>query len=141
MTRSSCTAILRLVDAPQNVWSFIVIILHFRHGPFVARGFRKVLRIIELLAEGHGVANALANIATGFLAVAAVVVSWIVVHLLRILFEANHRVATVITCSWRFTAVEMPGAAIMGVRGGIATLHGKGVCSVPLERRGDSKGK
>lgn len=102
-----------------------------------------LLRIIELLAEGHGVANTVWYIATRAHAVGVVVITRIVVHLLRVLFEANHREACVVAGSRRFAAIEMPDAPIIGVGFGrwISTLHSKGVCKLPLERRDDGKNK
>lgn len=116
MNSCSLTRFLRLVDAPQNGRGVVVIILSFRHGPFIARRFLKPLGIIGLLAEGHGVANTLSGIAARFLAVSVVVVPGVVVHLLCVLLKANHRKASVVACSCRLAAIEMPDTAIMGDR-------------------------
>ena len=70
-----------------------------------------------------------------FLRVGVIAVCGVLVHLLRVLLEADHREASVVACSRRFAAIEMPDAAIMGVGGGSSTLHCEGVCELPLERR------
>lgn len=69
--------------------------------------------------------------------VLAVVGFGVVVHPLRVLLEANNQETIVVACSRCFCAIKMPDATIMRV----LTLHSNGVCKLPLERRGDGKGK